>query len=140
MRYPVAIEAGDARHAYGFVVPELPGCFSTGDTLDEALMNAQEAVPLHLEGLFDDGKPLPKASHITWAIAHSASEFATREPLRIKLKRTLGVALKNSLSVFVTRARRARRHVLRSSAVCQRQYRNGLPRALINVTAQDPST
>ena len=80
MRYPIAIEAGDARHAYGVVVPDLPGCFSAGDTLDEALMNAQEAILLHLEGLLDDGKPLPKASHIeelrrkrafrnwTWAI------------------------------------------------------------------------
>jgi predicted RNase H-like HicB family nuclease len=80
MRYPIAIEAGDARHAYGVVVPDLPGCFSAGDTLDEALMNAQEAILLHLEGLLDDGKPLPKASQIgelrrrrsfrnwTWAI------------------------------------------------------------------------
>jgi|ERR1700688_683807 predicted RNase H-like HicB family nuclease len=80
MRYPIAIEAGDARHAYGVVVPDLPGCFSAGDTLDEALMNAQEAILLHLEGLLDDGKPLPKASNIeqlrrkrsfrnwTWAI------------------------------------------------------------------------
>jgi predicted RNase H-like HicB family nuclease len=64
MRYPIAIEAGDARHAYGVVVPDLPGCFSAGDTLDEALMNAQEAILLHLEGLLDDGKPLPKASQI----------------------------------------------------------------------------
>ena len=80
MRYPIAIEAGDARHAYGVVVPDLPGCFSAGDTLDEALMNAQGAILLHLEGLLDDGKPLPKASNIeqlrrkrsfrnwTWAI------------------------------------------------------------------------
>jgi predicted RNase H-like HicB family nuclease len=80
MRYPIAIEAGDARHAYGVVVPDLPGCFSAGDTLDEALTNAQEAILLHLEGLLDAGKPLPKASHIeelrrkrafrhwTWAI------------------------------------------------------------------------
>jgi predicted RNase H-like HicB family nuclease len=80
MRYPIAIEAGDARHAYSVVVPDLPGCFSAGDTLDEALMNAQEAILLHLEGLLDAGKPLPKASqieqlrrkrsfrHWTWAI------------------------------------------------------------------------
>jgi hypothetical protein len=37
MRYVVAIEKGDKRHAYGVVVPDLPGCFSAGDTLDEAL-------------------------------------------------------------------------------------------------------
>ena len=80
MRYPIAIEGGDARHAYGVVVPDLPGCFSAGDTLDEAMTNAQEAILLHLEGLLDDGKPFPKASDIerlrskrglrnwTWAI------------------------------------------------------------------------
>ena len=32
MRYPVAIETGDAKHAFGVVVPDLPGCFSAGDT------------------------------------------------------------------------------------------------------------
>src|ERR1700692_1285361 len=53
MRYPIAIESGDAGHAYGVVVPDLPGCFSAGDTLDEALTNAQEAILLHIEGLLD---------------------------------------------------------------------------------------
>lgn len=64
MRYPIAIESGDAKHAYGVVVPDLPGCFSAGDTLDEALTNAKEAILLHLEGLLDDNKPVPKASDI----------------------------------------------------------------------------
>lgn len=43
MRYPIAMEPGDAKHAYGVVVPDLPGCFSAGDTLDEAIANAPEA-------------------------------------------------------------------------------------------------
>jgi predicted RNase H-like HicB family nuclease len=64
MRYPIAIESGDAKHAYGVVVPDLPGCFSAGDTLDDALTNAQEAILLHLEGLLDDGKPVPKPSDV----------------------------------------------------------------------------
>lgn len=64
MRYPVAIEEGDARHAHGVVVPDLPGCFSAGDTFDEALSNAQEAILLHLEGLLDAGKAIPKPSAI----------------------------------------------------------------------------
>jgi len=46
MRYPIAIESGDSKHAYGVVVPDLPGCFSAGDTLDEALTNAREAILL----------------------------------------------------------------------------------------------
>ena len=43
MRYPIAIELGDEAQAFGIVVPDLPGCFSAGDTLDEALNNAEEA-------------------------------------------------------------------------------------------------
>jgi len=59
MRYVIAIEKGDKKHAYGVVVPDLPGCFSAGDTLDEALSNAKEAILLHLEGLMDEKKPVP---------------------------------------------------------------------------------
>jgi predicted RNase H-like HicB family nuclease len=62
MRYPIAIEVGDKRHAYGVVVPDLPGCFSAGDTLEEALSNAQEAILLHLEGLLDEKRLIPKPS------------------------------------------------------------------------------
>jgi predicted RNase H-like HicB family nuclease len=80
MRYPIAIETGDAKHAYGVAVPDLPGCFSAGDTMDDSLTNAREAILLHLEGLLDDGQPVPKPSTIeplrskrsyrgwTWAI------------------------------------------------------------------------
>lgn len=42
--YPIAIEPGDDRHAFGVVVPDLPGCFSAGDTFDEAIENAREAI------------------------------------------------------------------------------------------------
>ena len=59
MRYVVAIEKGDKKHAYGVVVPDLPGCFSAGDTLDEALSNAKEAILLHLEGMMYEKKPVP---------------------------------------------------------------------------------
>jgi predicted RNase H-like HicB family nuclease len=59
MRYPIAIEKGGKKHAHGIVVPDLPGCFSAGDTLDEAMTNAKEAILLHLEGLLDDRQPLP---------------------------------------------------------------------------------
>lgn len=59
MRFPIAIEPGDDAHAYGVVVPDLPGCFSAGDTLDEAITRAPEAILLHLEGLLEDGGPLP---------------------------------------------------------------------------------
>ena len=65
MRYPIAVEKGDETHAYGVIVPDLPGCFSAGDTLDEAIVNAKEAIELWLETVIEDGHPIPKSSPIT---------------------------------------------------------------------------
>ena len=68
MRVPIAIEPGDERHASGVAVPDLPGCFSAGDTLDEAFVNAREAIELWLETALDDGgavpDPQPLAIHL----------------------------------------------------------------------------
>lgn len=64
MRYPIAIESGDETHAYGVVVPDLPGCFSAGDSLDEAIANAKEAIELWLETVIEDGGPIPEAAPI----------------------------------------------------------------------------
>jgi predicted RNase H-like HicB family nuclease len=91
MRYPIAIETGDAKHSFGVVVPDLPGCFSAGDTLDEAMTNAREAILLHLEGLLDESKAFPAPSLIeqlqkkrnyrgwTWAVVEvDASELGDK--------------------------------------------------------------
>lgn len=65
MRYPIAIEPGDAEHAFGVVVPDLPGCFSAGDTLDEAIDGAKEAIELWLGTVIDDGGSAPEPRSIT---------------------------------------------------------------------------
>lgn len=62
MRYPIVIERGDETHAYGVVVPDLPGCFSAGDTLDEAFEMAKEAIEGWIECVMDDGEEIPKPS------------------------------------------------------------------------------
>ena len=54
-----AIVHKDSDSAYGVVFPDVPGCFSAGDSLDEALANAIEALRLHAEALKDDGRNLP---------------------------------------------------------------------------------
>lgn len=64
MRYPIAIEPGDTDHAYGVVVPDVPGCFSAGDTLDEALANAPEAIALWMGELIERGEMPPKAQSL----------------------------------------------------------------------------
>lgn len=57
MRYTVVIHK-DENSDYGVTVPDLPGCFSAGETLDQALCNAAEAIDCHIEGLLADGKVL----------------------------------------------------------------------------------
>lgn len=59
MRYPIVIEEGDDRTACGVVVPDLPGCFSAGDTLDEALDAAKEAAAAWLDAALDGGTAIP---------------------------------------------------------------------------------
>lgn len=51
MKFIIAIEPGSDSTAWGVVVPDLPGCFSAGDTLDEALDNARQAIDQHVEVL-----------------------------------------------------------------------------------------
>ncbi|MBK7492808.1 MAG: type II toxin-antitoxin system HicB family antitoxin [Nitrosomonas sp.] len=59
MRFPIVIEPGTEKHAFGVIVPDLPGCFSAGDTLDEAIDNAKEAIELWLEETIDSGGAIP---------------------------------------------------------------------------------
>jgi predicted RNase H-like HicB family nuclease len=49
MKFTIAIEAGTKKTAFGVVVPDLPGCFSAGDTVEEAFDNAREAIKIHCE-------------------------------------------------------------------------------------------
>jgi predicted RNase H-like HicB family nuclease len=58
IHYPIVVHK-QARSDYGVTVPDLPGCFSAGRTLDEALAMAQEAIELHLEGLIEEGQVIP---------------------------------------------------------------------------------
>jgi len=55
MRYPVFIEK-DNDSDFGVTVPDLPGCYSAGETLDEALLNAEEAILTHIEGMLIDNE------------------------------------------------------------------------------------
>ncbi len=59
MKFIIAIEAGTSKTAYGVAVPDLPGCFSAGDTIEAAFDNAREAIEAHCEMLSEDGKPIP---------------------------------------------------------------------------------
>lgn len=64
MRYPVAIEPGSDTDAFGVVVPDLPGCFSAGDTMEEAMVNAEEAIVAWIETALDAEQEIPSPSNI----------------------------------------------------------------------------
>ena len=59
-RYAIVIEKGEGN--YGAYVPDLPGCVATGDTIEEVEREIQEAIQFHLEGLREDGLPIPEPS------------------------------------------------------------------------------
>jgi predicted RNase H-like HicB family nuclease len=65
IRYPVAIEVGNEKTAHGVVIPDLPGCFSAGDTLDEAFSNAEEAVAAWIDAALDAGEAVPAPSALS---------------------------------------------------------------------------
>lgn len=74
MFYPIAIEAGDETTAYGVTVPDLPGCFSAGDTLEDAVKNAKEAITGHLELMVELGQDIPAVSDLKSLM--KSAEFA----------------------------------------------------------------
>ncbi|MFY9968439.1 MAG: type II toxin-antitoxin system HicB family antitoxin [Roseiarcus sp.] len=62
MRYAVVIEkAGGNYSAY---VPDLPGCIATGDTVAEVERELSEAIRFHIDGLKQDGLPVPPPSAV----------------------------------------------------------------------------
>ena len=63
MKYAVVVHHEEGS-AFGVTVPDLPGCFSAGDTFDEALENVVEAIEFHLEGLAEEGMDIPRAELI----------------------------------------------------------------------------
>ena len=74
MRYPIVIEPGDDSTAFGVVVPDLAGCFSAGDTLDEAIANAEEAAAAWIDAALDAGQAIPAPS--TLAAVRAFQDYA----------------------------------------------------------------
>lgn len=58
MRYAIVIEKGE--NSYGAYVPDLPGCVAVAETLAEVKKLIVEAIAFHIEGLREEGLPIPK--------------------------------------------------------------------------------
>lgn len=63
--YVAIVEEAGPETAVGVWFPDLPGCFSAGEDLDEALRNAPEAIALYAESLAEDGRSLPPPRTLT---------------------------------------------------------------------------
>ncbi len=60
MRYPIVIETGDETTPFGVIVPDLPGCFSAGHSIENAMDNARESIELRMEKMLRDGITIPE--------------------------------------------------------------------------------
>ncbi|MFZ6049082.1 type II toxin-antitoxin system HicB family antitoxin [Pseudomonas sp. CR3202] len=99
MLYPIAILPGDDGHAWGVEVPDLPGCFSAGDDLDEAMAMAREAIEGHLEILAEEGTPIPVAKKVTFHAANSDYAGCTWALVDIDVTRYMGKAEKLNITL-----------------------------------------
>lgn len=63
MKYSVVLHK-DPQSDYSVTVPDLPGCFSAGNTIEEALSMTREAIECHIESMFLDGEMIPKSLSI----------------------------------------------------------------------------
>jgi predicted RNase H-like HicB family nuclease len=59
-RYAIVIEKADTN--YAAYVPDLPGCVATGETVEETERLLREAIEIHVEGMREDGLPIPEPS------------------------------------------------------------------------------
>jgi len=64
MTYRFLIVVEDAGKNFSAYSPDLPGCVATGGTREETEQNMREAIELHIEGLKEDGLPIPSSTAI----------------------------------------------------------------------------
>lgn len=93
----IALIHKDADSEFGVSFPDLSGCVSVGATLEEARLNAEEALALHAEGLIEDGETLPQPSTLDEVMADPANRdgaviivpLKTAQPRTVRVNITL---------------------------------------------------
>ena len=68
MEYSVVVHDAE-EGGYWVEVPALPGCYSQGESVEEALENVREAIELYLEALREEGTQIPRADEIVFKVA-----------------------------------------------------------------------
>jgi predicted RNase H-like HicB family nuclease len=98
MRYPVVIHK-DEHSDFGVTVPDIPGCFSAGETYDEAFNNVKEAIECHLEGLLLDNETLPVATSIEQWISNQSFQEGVWAFVDIDLVEISGKAKRINITI-----------------------------------------
>ncbi len=126
MRYPVVLHK-DSESIYGVTVPDVPGCFSAGDTVDEALLNTSEAIECHLESLLMDGEEIPMPKTIeeyfenpdfaggTWALVEVDVLKISGQVRRVNV--TIPERILNRLDGFARKCGESRSGLLSAAAL-----------------------
>ncbi|NNB30536.1 type II toxin-antitoxin system HicB family antitoxin [Pseudomonas fragi] len=99
MLYPIAIRPGDEQHAWGVEVPDIPGCFSAGENLDDAMAMAREAIEGHLEILAEDCSRIPVATPVSAHVSNPEYEGCIWALVDIDITRYLGKAEKLNITL-----------------------------------------
>lgn len=98
MRFVLALHTDDGV-AYSVIVPDLPGCFSAGETLDDAITMAREAIDAHCELLAEDGAPVPAAKPLASHQADAELAGAVWAVVEVPVERYFGPAEKINITV-----------------------------------------
>ena len=76
MHQYIALIHKDGDSDYGVSFPDLPGCFTAGEDLDEARAMAKQALDLHIEGMVEEGIPVPEPSSLEDIMANKKNRNA----------------------------------------------------------------
>lgn len=129
----IALIHKDQDSAYGVSFPDFPGCITAGDTFDEAMAMAKEALGFHAEGMLEDDLKIPKPSTFEairaakdawWAEDLTKAEIA-RVPLLINIAapKRVNISLDQSLLIAIDQAAKEQgmtRSAFLASAALQR--------------------
>jgi predicted RNase H-like HicB family nuclease len=99
MRYPIILHTDDNKQ-FGITVPDLPGCFSQGNSVENAVDNAREAILFHAKGLVSEKQSVPPPSEIVdLADFHGDAGTALIAYADVHIKPLLGPARRINITI-----------------------------------------
>lgn len=126
MKFPVFLEK-DKESDYGVIIPDLPGCFSAGTSIEEAFENAEEAILTHIEGMMLDNENIPqprkidelkeiyKKKDFIWGIVAVDIGKLSKETKRINI--TMPKNILSKIDAFAQKEGESRSGFLASAAI-----------------------